>query len=96
MNRRTAMELYWREVRRGLNLVVRTPDGEEVRVGGVRETKRGIQAIAETQGYEPGRAANDLPSVEEAKRFVESFQPWQDFFIEPLELDPVVRAAEDG
>ena len=90
------MELYWREVRRGLNLIVRTPDGEEYRVGGVRETKRGIQAIAETRGYEPGRAANDLPSVEEAKRFVESFQPWQDFFIEPLELDPVVRVAEDG
>ena len=90
------MELYWREVRRGQNLVVLTDDGEEFQVGGVRETRRGIQAIANTQGYDPGRAASDMSSVEEGKQFVESFQPWRDFFAEPLELDSVVRPRTDS
>lgn len=87
------MRLYWMEVKNGLNLVVETDDGDHVRVGGVRTLKSGIQAIAETQGYDPGRAARGLPNVEEAKAFVESFQPWRDFFVEPLSLEEqVVRA----
>lgn len=89
------MELFWRETRNGFNLVVKDGD-EESRVGGVRVMKSGIQAIAETRGYEPGRAARDLPSVEEAREFVESFQPWREFFGEPLEVEPEIRPiAED-
>lgn len=87
------MELFWRETKKGLNLVVRTDGGEEFRVGGVRQMKRGIQAMAETQGYDPGRADSGFPNVEEAKRFVESFEPWRDFFMEPLELQGAVRPA---
>lgn len=90
------MELYWRELKRGLNLVVLTDEGEEFMVGGVRNRKRGIQAMANTRGYDPGRAADDFESIDQAKEFVESFQPWRDFFAEPLELDPAVRPLEDG
>ena len=84
------MELFWRETRNGFNLVV-SDGGEETRVGGVRVMKKGIQAIAETRGYEPGRAARDLPSVEAAREFVESFQPWRDFYGEPLEVEAEIR-----
>ena len=84
------MELYWREVKNGMNLVV--DDGEsEQRVGGIRVLKSGIQAIAETRGYDPGRAERDLPSVEVAREFVEHFEPWREFFAETLEVEADVR-----
>ena len=85
------MELYWREVKRGLNLVVLTEEEDEFVVGGVRDRKRGIQAIANTRGYDPGRASDGFASLTEAKDFVENFKPWRDFFSEPLELQEEVR-----
>ena len=89
------MELFWRETKNGFNLVVKDGD-EETRVGGVRAMKSGIQAIAETRGYDPGRAERDLPSVEVAREFVESHQPWREFFGEPLEVEAEIRPPAEG
>ncbi|MBI4305875.1 MAG: hypothetical protein HY678_06100 [Chloroflexi bacterium] len=89
------MELYWRRVRRGLDLVVKTDSGEEVSVGGVRETKRGIEAIAKTMGYDPGRASKDLTTVEDAMQFVENFEPWLDFFGVRMEVDREIRPTQE-
>ena len=72
------MELFWREHRIGLRLILATDDGEE-EVGAVRKTPRGFDAMAKTMGYDPGRAQKDIPSLEEAKVFVESFRPWEMF-----------------
>ncbi len=85
------MELFWQKTRRGVDLLVRTDSGEEVKVGGVRETKRGIEAMAFTTGYDPGRSGKDLPSVEEAMHFVEMFEPWREFFPDQLTVSPGVR-----
>lgn len=85
------MELYWREVKRGLDLVVLTEENDEFVVGGVRDRKRGIQAMANTRGYDPGRASDGFESLEEAKDFVQNFRPWRDFFSEPLEIQEGVR-----
>ena len=85
-----ALELYWKEHKKGFDLVV-NDGGTEMRVGGVRSMKRGIQAIAETRGYDPTRAANDLPSLEDAREFVESHQPWLEFFDQPLEVESEIR-----
>lgn len=53
-------------------------DGErEQRIGGVRETPRGFDALAITFGYDPERARRDMASMDEAKAFVESFKPWE-------------------
>ena len=72
------MIVYWREVRRGQRLVLSGGDAEnEEEIGGVRETKRGFDAFAKTFGYEPGRAAKGMATLEEAKHFVESFRPWE-------------------
>ena len=71
------MELYWQARRKGQRLVLRFDDGREEEVGGVRETKRGFDAFAKTFGYEPGRAERAIPSMAEAKGFVESFRPWE-------------------
>jgi hypothetical protein len=55
-------------------------DGErEERIGGVRETSRGFDALAVTFGYEPERAKRGMTSLNEAKMFVESFKPWELF-----------------
>ena len=43
------MELYWRETRKGFNLVVKDGD-EESRVGGVRGRKGGVTGVAERGG----------------------------------------------
>jgi hypothetical protein len=74
------MQVYWREVRRGQRLVLSVDgDEHEEEIGGVRETKRGFDAFARTFGYDPGRAEKGIPSLEEAKEFVESFRPWELF-----------------
>ena len=92
------MRLYWRQRRRGFDLCVETDDGERFSVGGVRETRRGIEAMAKTTGYDPGRAIKGLSNFEEGRVFVEQFEPWRDFFPgEPLEIEPeiVPLPAED-
>ena len=71
-------ELYWREVRRGLRLVL--GDGEhEEEIGGVRINKDVYDAFAKTFGYDPGRAVKGIATLEQAKEFVESFRPWELF-----------------
>ena len=64
----------------GLDLVVENDEKDIFIVGGVRDTKRGIEALAKTTGYDPNRAIKGLSSMEEGKIFVENFQPWLEFF----------------
>ena len=80
------MKVYWQYVRRGQNLMFSGDEGQEERIGGFRETKRGIDAYATTFGYDPGRSEKGFPSVEEAKAFVESFQPW-DIYVGNIEVE---------
>ena len=64
----------------------------EQEIGGVRETKRGFDAFAKTFGYEPGRAEKGIPSMDEAKEFVESHRPWELFEGgHGLTVDPEIR-----
>jgi hypothetical protein len=74
------MRLYWKQKKNGLDLIVQDTDGNTFSVGGVRNTKRGIEALAKTTGYDPGRAVKGLSSIEEGKEFVENFQPWREFY----------------
>ena len=71
------MKLFWKEKAKGLDLVVLDDNGDEFVVGGVRLTKRGIEAMAKAQGYDPGRAIKGLQSFEEGRTFVEQFEPWK-------------------
>ena len=64
----------------GLDLVVENDEKDIFIVGGVIETKRGIEALAKTTGYDPSRAIKGLESVDQGKIFVENFQPWLEFF----------------
>ena len=73
------MRVFWREHRLGQRLILVDDEGHEEELGAVRKTRGGFDAIAKTFGYDPGRAASDLPSMEEGKRFVESFMPWDMF-----------------
>lgn len=86
------MRLYWRQTRRGQRLVIGDQDQEsEQEIGGVRETKSGFDAFAKTFGYEPGRSEKGIPTMEEAKSFVESFRPWDLYEgTEGLELEATV------
>ena len=82
------MKLYWKEKKKGFDLIVENDESETFSVGGVRETKRGIEALAKTTGYDPGRAIKGLQSPEEGRTFVEQFEPWKEFFPgELLELE---------
>ncbi len=74
------MRLFWKQKKMGIDLVVEDDEKDQFVVGGVRETKRGIEALAKTTGYDPSRAIKGLSSVEEGKIFVENFQPWREFF----------------
>jgi len=84
------VDVYWRYVRRGQNLMLSTENGQE-RIGGFRETKRGIDAYATTFGYEPGRSEKGFSSVEDAKAFVESFRPWELYGAHEVMVEPEVR-----
>ena len=85
------MKVYWREHKSGQRLVVNPEEGQELEVGAVRRTPRGFDAMAKTLGYDPGRAQKGFSSMEDAKTFVESFQPW-DIYVgnAEVELDPTV------
>ena len=52
----------------------------------MRLTKKGIEALAKAQGYDPGRAIKGLTTIEEGKSFVEQFKPWIDFFGVDLDI----------
>ena len=71
------MKVYWKDVRRGQNLILSEQEGQEEVIGGFRENKRGIDAYAQTFGYDPGRSQKGFPTIEDAKAFVESFKPWE-------------------
>ena len=71
------MRVYWKDVRRGQNLVLTEQEGDEQVIGGFRETKRGIDAYAQTFGYDPGRSQKDFATIQDAMDFVESFKPWE-------------------
>ena len=73
------MSVFWRNVKRGQNLMIDDTAGLEEVIGGYRENKSGISAYARTMGYEPERSRKGFDSVEDAKAFVESFNPWDLF-----------------
>ncbi|MDA1256246.1 MAG: hypothetical protein O3C10_00145 [Chloroflexi bacterium] len=88
------MRMYWKDHPKGLDLTLLTDQGEEINLGGVRSMKRGIQAIAVTQGYDPGRAVKGLSTLDEGKEFVLQFQPWREFVPDDLEVEPEIVKAE--
>lgn len=73
------MRLYWKERRAGQRLVLLDDFGAEIEVGAVRQTKRGFDALAKTNTYDPGRAQKGFATLDEAKEFVEYFHPWDIF-----------------
>ena len=91
------MMVYWRERKKGQRLVLVQEDGgDEIEIGGVRETKRGYDAFAKTFGYEPGRAEKGIDTLDKAKSFVESFNPWEMYQgTQGLSVDPDVRPVEE-
>ena len=90
------MKVYWRRVKFGQTLILRNDDGQEEELGGFRETKRGIDALAKTFGYDPEWARKGFSTIEEAKAFVESFRPWELHDIQGVTVDPEVRPALDS
>ena len=88
------MKLYWQERRAGQRLILLSDDGTETEVGAVRQTKRGFDALAMTNTYDPGRAQKGIATMEEAKAFVEAFTPWDLFGGDRYqEVEPEVRPA---
>jgi hypothetical protein len=86
--------MYWKEHPKGLDLTLLMDDGVEQNLGGVREMRKGIQAIAATRGYEPGRAIKGLGSIDEGKEFVLGFQPWREFVPDELEVEEEIVKSE--
>ena len=70
------MTVYWIDVKRGQNLVLSGEEGHEQVIGGFRDTNIGIDAYAQTFGYDLGRSQKGFATTEDAKDFVESFRPW--------------------
>ena len=71
------MSVYWKDVNRGQNLVLSEQEGQEEIIGGYRDTKRGIDAYAQTFGYDPDRSRKGFATIEDAKDYVEAFKPWE-------------------
>ena len=89
------MSVYWRNVKRGQNLVVDDAGGHEEIIGGYRENKRGIDAYARTMGYEPDRSRKGFDTVDDAKTFVESFSPLERFGAQDVTVEPEARPMLD-
>ena len=88
------MGVYWRTVKRGQNLIwIDEGDGKEEVIGGLRDTKRGIDAYATTFGYDPGRSEKGFASIEDAKAFVEQFRPWELYGAQDVTVELEVRPA---
>ena len=85
------LQLYWRYVRKGQNLMLSNEQGQEERIGGFRETRKGIDAYAATFGYDPDRSKKGFPSIEDAKAFVESFKPWELYGVHGATVESEVR-----
>ena len=87
------MKIFWEEKRSGQQLVLDTENGEKITLGAVRQTRRGFDAFATTLGYDPGRATKGILTLEEAKTFVISFEPWNMFDggEDSLPIEPEVR-----
>ena len=89
------MRLYWKQKKKGIDLIVENDEGDTFSVGGVRDTKRGIEALAKTTGYDTGRAVKGLGSMEEGRTFVEQFEPWREFFPgDPLSVESDIVSIE--
>ncbi len=87
------MGIYWRNVKRGQNLILSDDsDSNEQVIGGFRDTKRGIDAYATTFGYDPGRSQKGFATIEDAKAFVEHFRPWELYGAHDVTVEPEVRA----
>jgi len=71
------MRVYWKDVRRGQNLILSEQEGHEEVIGGFRETGRGTDAYAQTFGYDPGRSQKGFATIEDAKDLVKTFRPWE-------------------
>ena len=91
------MKIFWEERRSGQQLVLDTENDEKITLGAVRQTRRGFDAFATTLGYDPGRATKGIPTLEQAKTFVLSFEPWNLFEggEEALPIEPEVRPLSD-
>ncbi len=73
------MKVFWRDSKSGEHLILELDSGDLTRVGFILRTPRGFDAVAQTRGYAPERSKNGFPTIEEARRFVESFRPWEEF-----------------
>ncbi len=80
------MKLFWRKKKNGLDLIV-IEDQNTIILGGVRTTKRGIEAMAKARGYDPGRSIKGLTSEEVGKKFVEDLIHWIEFGGYDLEIE---------
>ena len=90
-----AVSVYWRNMKRGQNLIIDDTSGLEEVIGGYRENKSGIDAYARTMGYEPERSRKGFDTVEDAKAFVESFTPWDLFGPRDLTVEAEIRPISD-
>ena len=86
--------VYWQDARRGQNLVL-TNDvtGREQRIGGFTEVNQRFAAYVTTAKYDPRNSKDGLPTMKEAKAFVESFKPWELYGAEGVSVEPEVRPA---
>ena len=92
------LKIYWKQKRAGQELVLDAGEGQTVSLGAVRQTRRGFDAFATTTGYDPGRATKGIPTLEEAKSFVLSFEPWNLYEggMEALPIEDAVRDRDEA